>query len=90
MAVSVRIPSPLRKLTDGQPVLEAEGKPVSEVFLDLDTRYPGLRERLYDNGALRQFLNVYVNDEDIRFLGGEETAVEAGDNLSIIPAIAGG
>lgn len=90
MAILVRIPTPLRRLTDSRSTVEAEGKTVSEVLLDLDSKYPGIRERLYDEEDLRRFINIYLNDADIRFLNGENTAVKEGDHLSIIPAIAGG
>jgi molybdopterin synthase sulfur carrier subunit len=90
MAILVRIPTPLRRLTEGRSTVEAEGKTVSEVLLDLDSKFPGIREKLYDEEALRRFINIYLNDADIRFLNGENTAVKEGDHLSIIPAIAGG
>lgn len=90
MAISVRIPTPLRRLTQGESVVRAGGTTVSEVLLDLDTRYPGLRHRLYEGDMLRRFINVYLNDEDIRFLEGEGTPVHDGDLISIVPAIAGG
>jgi molybdopterin synthase sulfur carrier subunit len=91
MSVKVRIPTPLQPLTDHQPELEASGDTLREVLANLEERYPGIRERLYDDeGALRRFVNVYVNDEDIRFLKGEDTALSDGDEISIVPAIAGG
>ena len=91
MSVSVRIPTPLRKLTANQDTVTGEGANVAEVLADLERRYPGLRERLYDeSGALRRFVNIYLNDEDVRFLDGDATAVKDGDELSIVPAIAGG
>ena len=90
MAILVRIPTPLRRLTGGQSTVEAEGKTVSEVLLDLDSKYPGIREKLFDEEDLRRFINIYLNDADIRFLNGENTVVKEGDHLSIIPAIAGG
>lgn len=91
MAVKVRIPTPLRKLTGNQDTVEAAGVTVEAVLADLERQHPGLRERLYDDqGALRRFVNVYVNDEDIRFGQGPATPVRDGDELSIIPAIAGG
>ena len=90
MAILVRIPTPLRRLTQGRSTVEAEGKTVSEVLLDLDSKYPGIREKLYDDEDLRRFINIYLNDADIRFLDGENTTVKEGDHLSIIPAIAGG
>lgn len=89
--VKVRIPTPLQKLTDNQAEVEADGSNIQELITDLIGRYPGLRERIYDeNGNLRRFINIYVNDEDIRFLNGEATILKEGDVVSIIPAIAGG
>ncbi|OIO61331.1 MAG: molybdopterin synthase sulfur carrier subunit [Alphaproteobacteria bacterium CG_4_10_14_0_2_um_filter_63_37] len=91
MAVSVRIPTPLRKLTQDADTVSGEGATIAEVLGDLNNQFPGLKERLYDeSGALRRFVNVYLNDEDIRFLNGDATEVKAGDELSIVPAIAGG
>ncbi len=90
MAVLVKIPTPLRRLSDGRPTVEADGNTISEVFQDLDAKCPGMLERLYDGDGLRRFINVYLNDEDIRFLEGEKTTVKDGDRVSIIPAIAGG
>lgn len=91
MAVLVRIPTPLQRLTSGQAEVQCEGKSVSELLGDLEKRYPGIKERICDQtGALRRFVNVFVNEEDIRFLQGDQTAVKDGDEVSIIPAIAGG
>jgi molybdopterin synthase sulfur carrier subunit len=91
MAVKVRIPTPLRKLTDGKGEVEAAGKTIGDLLSDLEERYPGIKERLYDEGGnLRRFVNIYVNDEDIRFMHGSETALSDGDEVSIVPAIAGG
>ncbi len=90
MSVLVRIPTPLRRFVDGNSILEAQGKTVSEVLGDLSQRYPGVSQRLYDAGSLRPFINIYLNNEDIRFLQGEGTAVKDGDVISIVPAIAGG
>ncbi|MFQ5560442.1 MAG: ubiquitin-like small modifier protein 1 [Nitrospinota bacterium] len=91
MAINVRVPSPLQKLTNGNATVESEGATVQEVFNVLEEKFPGMKERLYDdNGTLRRFINIYVNEEDIRFLKGDETAVKDGDEISIIPAIAGG
>jgi MoaD family protein len=91
MAVKVRVPGPLRRLTAGESVVEVEGGTVSEVLSALEVSYPGFRERIYDDaGNLRQFVNIYKNDEDIRFGSGLETAVAEGDDLSIVPAVAGG
>ncbi|MBI2880852.1 MAG: MoaD/ThiS family protein [Candidatus Tectomicrobia bacterium] len=91
MPVKVRIPTPLQKLTKNQGEVEAKGASVRDIIEDMERRFPGLKERLYDNaGEIRRFINVYVNDEDIRFLDGSKTAVKDGDEVSIIPAIAGG
>lgn len=90
MAVLVRIPMPLRRFVDGKPVVEARGRTVSQVLGDLGSRYPGVQQRLYDGSGLRPFVNIYLNDEDIRFLSGEETSVKDGDLISVVPAIAGG
>lgn len=91
MEVHVRIPTPLRKLTGEQDVIRANGKTVGEVLQWLTATYPELQERLRDErGQLRRFINVYVNDEDIRFIQDLETPLKEGDQISIIPAIAGG
>ncbi len=87
----VKIPTQLRSLTEDAPEVEAQGGTVSEIVDDLEARYPGLKERLMDDsGKLRRFVNVYVNDEDVRFLDGIGTEVPDGARLSIIPAVAGG
>jgi molybdopterin synthase sulfur carrier subunit len=87
----VRIPSPLQSLTGNQAEVVAEGATLREVLADLEARFQGMRRRLYDDdGKLRRFVNVYVNDEDVRFLQGEDTALSEGDEVSIVPAIAGG
>ena len=91
MAVKVRVPGPLRRLTDGESVVEVDGTTVGEVLGALEGKFPGFRERIYDDeGKLRQFVNVFKNDEDIRFGSGLETPVGEGDDLSIVPAVAGG
>jgi molybdopterin synthase sulfur carrier subunit len=90
MAILVRIPAPLRRFTDGRSTVEADGRTISDVLQNLGSRYPGVLEKLYEGDSLRGFINLYLNDEDIRFLKGEDTAVKDGDQLSIIPAIAGG
>lgn len=91
MSVTVRIPTPLQKLANGQSEVQVEGKTVKEVLANLERKHPGFKERLYDEkGVLRRFINIYVNDEDIRFLEGETTAVKEGQDVSIVPAIAGG
>lgn len=89
--VEVRIPAPLRSHTDGSKIVQGEGANVGEVLDDLGRRYPGFREGVLDqDGGLRQFVNIYLNDEDIRYLGRLETPVEGGDVVSILPAVAGG
>ena len=91
MAIVVRIPTPLQKLTADKTEVNAAGGTVQEVLQDLDRQYPGLKERLCDpTGKLRRFVNLYLNEEDIRFLKQEATPIKDGDELSIIPAIAGG
>lgn len=91
MAIKVRIPTPLRGLTNGQEVVTADGNTITQVVDSLMKQYPGLRDRICDDkGQLRRFINFYLNDEDIRFKKGSETPVKEGDELSIIPAIAGG
>ena len=91
MAISIRIPTPLRKLTGEQEVVQADGSTVGELLSSLDVSFPGLKDRICDEqGNVRRFVNVYVNDEDIRFLEEQSTAVREGDELSIVPAIAGG
>ena len=91
MEVHVRIPTPLKKLAGERDVIKAEGKTVGEVLQWLTETYPGLKERLQDEqGGVRRFINIYVNDEDIRFNQNLETPVKEGDQISIIPAIAGG
>ena len=91
MAVKVRIPTPLQKMTNNQAEVSAEGATIKAVLANLESQFKGIRERLYDvKGGLRRFINFYVNNEDIRFLKGEETPVKSGDELSIVPAIAGG
>ncbi len=91
MAVKVRIPTPLRKLTGGADEVSVEGSTVAEVIEDLEKNYPGIRERICEeDGRLRRFVNLYVNDEDIRFKDNMNTALKDGDELSIVPAIAGG
>jgi molybdopterin synthase sulfur carrier subunit len=91
MPVTIRIPTPLRNLTNGQETITANGASVKAVLDEVQANFPGLKERLYDaNGSLRRFVNVFLNGEDIRFAQGPATAVKDGDELSIIPAIAGG
>ena len=91
MSVKVRIPTPLQKLTNNQSEVNCDAANINEVLATLEKQYPGIKERLCDPaGVLRRFVNVYVNEEDIRFLQGQDTALKAGDDISIIPAIAGG
>ena len=91
MTVKVRIPTPLRKLTNDQELVEVAAGTVGSAIGELQRRFPGIRERLVDEaGNVRRFVNVYVNEEDIRFLQNSETPLKAGDEVSIIPAIAGG
>ena len=91
MAILVRIPTPLQRFTQNQAAVQAEGSTVLEVLDHLEQHFPGIRERLCDDrGAVRKFINLYLNDEDIRFMDGEKTALKDGDELAIIPAIAGG
>jgi molybdopterin synthase sulfur carrier subunit len=90
MAIEVRIPTILRNYTDGAKAVEAGGATLEELFADLEARHPGLRERLVDDKGLRRFVNVYLNDEDVRFLGGLDTAVSDGDTVTVLPAVAGG
>ena len=91
MSVSVKIPTPLRKVTSGEANVKGEGANVRELIEDLERQFPGMRDRLCDeDGSLRRFVNVFVGDEDIRFLGGLETALESGAEVSIVPAVAGG
>lgn len=91
MAKKVRIPTPLRKLTNNEELVEVNAATIGDVIMELQTRYPGIKDRLIDEtGSIRRFVNVYVNEEDIRFLENQKTALKDGDEISIIPAIAGG
>ena len=91
MSVTVRIPTPLRKLTNELDVVSGDGDTLMACINLLEGQYPGLKERLCDEaGELRRFVNVYVNGEDVRFLAGLETSLKAGDEVSIVPAVAGG
>jgi molybdopterin synthase sulfur carrier subunit len=90
METIVRIPTPLRTLTGGADEVTASGATVREVIDDLEGKHPGLRERLLDEKGVRRFVNIYVGEEDIRFLDGLKTALKSGDQISIVPAIAGG
>jgi MoaD family protein len=89
--INVRVTAVLQKLTGGQKTVEATGENVERVIDDLEVRYPGFRKQLYgDDGKLHRFVNVYLNDEDIRYTGGIATAIKPGDVLDILPALAGG
>jgi molybdopterin converting factor small subunit len=90
MEIVVRIPTPLRTLTGGADEVTASGGTLAEVIEDLERKHPGIRERLLDERGIRRFVNVYVGEEDVRFLDGLKTALKAGDHISIVPAIAGG
>jgi molybdopterin synthase sulfur carrier subunit len=90
MAVQVSIPTILRSYTDGAKSVQGSGQTLAELITDLDARHPGLGERLLDAGKLRRFVNVYKNDEDVRFLGGLDTELADGDNVTVLPAVAGG
>jgi molybdopterin synthase sulfur carrier subunit len=91
MSIEVQVPTILRGYTSGEKSVAADGDTLDGVFTDLDGRHPGLRDRLVgDDGALNRFVNVYLNDEDVRFLGGLATPVEDGDRVTILPAVAGG
>jgi molybdopterin synthase sulfur carrier subunit len=90
MAVTVRIPTPLRTLTGGADEVQAEGKTVGEVIEALEARHAGIKDRLLDDKGVRRFVNIYANDEDIRFLDNLDTALSDGDSIAIVPAIAGG
>tara|TARA_B100000678_G_scaffold51992_1_gene41484 strand:- start:1320 stop:1604 length:285 start_codon:yes stop_codon:yes gene_type:complete len=91
MTIKVRIPTPLMKLTDNQSEVSAEGETISDIINNLESQFNGIRDRICEeSGSPRRFINIYINEEDIRFLEGEKTAVKDGDEISIIPAIAGG
>ncbi|MFZ2198264.1 MAG: MoaD/ThiS family protein [Thermodesulfovibrionales bacterium] len=90
MAVKVRIPTPLQRLTQGQDEVEGAAGTIISLVNELDGKYPGIAERITENNKIRRFVNIYLNDEDIRFLSAEQTAVKDGDEVSIVPALAGG
>jgi molybdopterin synthase sulfur carrier subunit len=91
MAINVRVPTALRTLTDNKEIVTAEGSTVAQIIEDLQRQFPSIKERICDDkGELRRFVNVYLNNEDIRFMEGSATTVSEGDELSIVPAIAGG
>ena len=91
MSATVKIPTPLRKLTNNETSVDAVGKTIEQIVESLDSAYPGMRERLIDdNGDLRHFVNIYLNGEDIRYIDGLKSPVSDNDELSIVPAVAGG
>ena len=91
MSVTVRVPTPLRRVTNGQDRVSVEGTNLNEIIASLEAQFPGIKERLCDElGEMRNFVNIYVNGEDVRFLDGLTTATKSGDEISIVPAVAGG
>jgi len=90
MAIEVRIPTILRTFTGGAKSVQGSGNTLDELINDIDTRHTGLRDRLVDEAGLRRFVNVYLNDEDVRFLGGLTVTVQDGDTVTVLPAVAGG
>ena len=91
MSVVVRIPTPLRKMTQNEAEVSAQGSDIASLIDNLENNYPGIKDRICDDqGEIRRFVNIYLNDEDIRFLQGQSTSLADGDEVSIIPAIAGG
>ena len=90
MTIEVRIPTILRPLTSGAKSVSAQGATLQEVLNDLELNYPGMGERLIDESGLRRFINIYVNDEDVRFLSGLQRAIGENDSITILPAVAGG
>jgi sulfur-carrier protein len=90
MAIDVQIPTILRTYTGGEKTVSAEGATLAELVADLDEKFPGIRDRVVDDAGLRRFVNVYLNDEDVRFLDGLGTNLSDGDSVTILPAVAGG
>jgi molybdopterin synthase sulfur carrier subunit len=90
MAIEVRIPTILRMYTDGAKQVQGSGATLAELITDIEARHGGLQDRLVDGGNLRRFVNVYLNDEDVRFLAGLQTPVKDGDTVTVLPAVAGG
>jgi molybdopterin synthase sulfur carrier subunit len=90
MAIEVRIPTILRTYTGGEKAVDGEGESLSALIDSLEANHPGLKDRLIDNGDLRRFVNIYVNDEDVRFLGGLDASLSDGDQVVVLPAVAGG
>jgi len=91
MSATVRIPTPLRKFTGNQSEIEVDGETIEALLGNMDASYPGIRDRICEeSGKLRRFVNIYINEEDIRFLNGTDSTIKSGDRVSIVPAIAGG
>ncbi len=90
MAIEVRIPTILRTYTGGEKAVDASGATLAALIDDLEASHPGIKDRLIESGDLRRFVNVYVNDEDVRFTGGLETTLSDGDQVVVLPAVAGG
>jgi len=90
MAIEVRIPTILRTYTGGEKAVDADGATLSALIDSLDASHPGLKDRLVDNGDLRRFVNIYINDEDVRFIGSLDAELSDGDQVVILPAVAGG
>ncbi|MEI2809455.1 MAG: MoaD/ThiS family protein [Nocardioides sp.] len=90
MSIEVRIPTILRTFTDGEKSVDGSGETLAGLIDDLESRHPGIKERLVEDGALRRFVNVYINDEDVRFLGSLEAPLADGDSVVVLPAVAGG
>lgn len=88
--IDIRIPTILRPYTGGEKSVQAAGATLAEIIQDLERRFPGMEERLLEDGKLRRFVNVYLNDEDVRFIGSLNAVISAGDNITILPAVAGG
>jgi len=90
MAIEVKIPTILRTYTGGEKAVSADGTTLSSLIDDLEANHPGIKDRLIDNGDLRRFVNVYINDEDVRFIGGLDAQLKDGDQIVVLPAVAGG
>jgi molybdopterin synthase sulfur carrier subunit len=90
MSIEVRIPTILRSYTDGAKIVAAKGDTLADLIDNLEADHAGLKDRLVENGKLRRFVNIYVNDEDVRFLGGLEAELSDGDSVTVLPAVAGG
>ncbi len=90
MAIEVRIPTILRTYTGGEKAVTAEGATLAALIDDLEVNHPGIKERLMEDGELRRFINIYINDEDVRFIGGLEAGLADGDSVVVLPAVAGG